>query len=93
MEDWTELSTRPDWAPLQYFAADSTDHENYHLDDVPVPPKLDHGADDAALERMLPRYLDTVVEFFDVFVKEERSADTLPRARWNHGHVGQRTAE
>ncbi|MEV6343804.1 CocE/NonD family hydrolase [Actinoplanes sp. NPDC051851] len=92
LEDWTALADRPGWAPLQYFRADSTDHENFHLDDVPVPPELHHGENDAALARMLPRYLDDVVEFFDVFVKQTRDRKTLPRVRWHHGHDGPRTA-
>ncbi|MFI6369773.1 CocE/NonD family hydrolase [Streptomyces sp. NPDC050546] len=92
INDWAELAARPQWAPLQYLHVDSIDHEGYHLDDVPVPPELDHAIEDTAVERLLPRHLDPLVEFFDVFVKEQRPAEGLPRVRWHHGHVGDRTA-
>ncbi|MEV7390425.1 CocE/NonD family hydrolase [Streptomyces sp. NPDC091215] len=91
--DWAELTSRPDWAPLQYLQADSIDHENYHLDDVPVPPELDHAVVDSAVDRLLPRHLDPLVEFFDVFVKGEGTPERLPRVRWHHGHLGDRTAD
>ncbi|MFJ8027669.1 CocE/NonD family hydrolase [Streptomyces sp. NPDC096311] len=93
INDWAELASRPGWARLQYLHVDSIDHENYHLDDVPVPPELDHADVDAAVERLLPRYLDPLVAFFDVFVKGEGTAQRLPRVRWHHGHLGDRTAD
>ncbi|MFJ3803426.1 CocE/NonD family hydrolase [Streptomyces sp. NPDC090088] len=93
INDWAELSARPDWAPLQYLHADSIDHENYHLDDAPVPPELDHAHVDTAVDRLLPRHLDPLVEFFDVFVKGEGTPERLPRVRWHHGHLGDRTAD
>ncbi|MFF4256594.1 CocE/NonD family hydrolase [Streptomyces sp. NPDC001663] len=92
INDWAELAARPAWAELQYLHVDSIDHEGYHLDDVPVPPELDHWTVDTAVDRLLPRHLDPLVEFFDVFVKGEGSARRLPRVRWHHGHVGDRTA-
>ncbi|MGI5460143.1 CocE/NonD family hydrolase [Streptomyces sp. CA-249302] len=92
INDWAELAARPRWAPLQYLHVDSIDHEGYHLDDVPVPPELDHATVDSAVDRLLPRHLDPLVAFFDVFVKEEGAAESLPRVRWHHGHVGDRTA-
>lgn len=92
INDWAELASRPAWEPLQYLHVDSIDHEGYHLDDVPVPPELDHATVDAAVERLLPRHLDPLVAFFDVFVKEEGDPENLPRVRWHHGHVGDRTA-
>jgi predicted acyl esterase len=92
INDWTELSGRPDWAPLQYLHVDSTDHEAYHLDDLPVTPDTDHQASDAAIARMLPRYLDPVAGFLDVFVKRAAPPDSLPRVRWHHGHVGYQQA-
>lgn len=90
INDWTELSGRPGWAPLQYLNADSIDHECYHLDDLPITADRDHAVSDAALEAMLPRYLDPVAEFFDVFVKRTAPPDSLPRVRWHLGHAGHR---
>jgi hypothetical protein len=68
----------------------STDHENYHLDLVPIRPADDHDTNDEALARMLPRYLGSALDFFDRFLKgEERE---IPRVRWHHGNDGWRQA-
>jgi putative CocE/NonD family hydrolase len=91
INDWATLAADPEWAPLQYLHVDSVDHEGYHLDDVPIRPEHDHAANDAAIERILPRHLDPVVAFFDVYVKGVASAESLPRVRWHLGHVGDRT--
>lgn len=93
INDWATLSADREWAPLQYLHVDSIDHEGYHLDDVPIAPEHDHATVDSAIDRLLPRHLDPVVAFFDVFVKGEADAESLPRVRWHLGHVGDRTAE
>jgi uncharacterized protein len=90
MRDYVELQHRPGWSLTQYLIADSSDHENYHLSLVPIDETTDHDTNDEALERMLTIYLDPALEFFDVFLKEKRSADSLPRVRWHLGHVGYR---
>ena len=36
MRDYVRLAAMPDWGPLQYLWADSVDHENYHLSEVPI---------------------------------------------------------
>lgn len=89
--DYLELASRPEWAPLQYLYADAVDHENYQLVDTPIEQQRDHDADDAALQRMLPRYIEPALDFFDVFVKGSRPAAELPRVAWNLGHAGDRT--
>jgi uncharacterized protein len=78
--------------PLQYLHVDSTDHEAYHLDDLPTTPDTDHQASDAAAAALLPRYLDPAAEFLDVFVKRAAPPESLPRVRWHHGHVGYQQA-
>jgi putative CocE/NonD family hydrolase len=93
INDWARLAADPAWAPTQYLNVDSIDHESYHLDDAPTPPEHDHAVVDAAIERMIPRYLDPLVAFFDVFVKGVGDAESLPRVRWNLGHVGDRVSE
>ncbi|MFB6553429.1 CocE/NonD family hydrolase [Streptomyces sp. NPDC056405] len=92
MRDYTELARRPGWAAVQYLIADTIDHENYFLENAPVPPDADHLVDDAALERMLDSYTGPAVEFFDVFLKGIARPESLPRVRWKLGHVGWRTA-
>ncbi|MFJ8083103.1 CocE/NonD family hydrolase [Streptomyces sp. NPDC096205] len=92
MRDVTELARRPGWAAVQYLIADTIDHENYFLEDAPVPPDADHQLDDTALERMLDSYTGPAVEFFDVFLKGVARPESLPRVRWKLGHVGWRTA-
>jgi uncharacterized protein len=88
MRDYMALSRDPDRGHLQYLIADSTDHENYRLSDVPVPGALDHDQSDEALERMIPHYIGPALDFFDVFLRGTRDPATLPRVRWHLGHDG-----
>jgi predicted acyl esterase len=90
MRDYMRLCADPRRAALQYLVADSTDHENYHLSDVPIGPDQDHDQDEAALERMLPRYVNPALDFFDVFLAGTKPASSLPRVRWHLGHDGWR---
>jgi hypothetical protein len=83
MDDYMTLQSRG--RTLQYLIADSTDHENYALAQVPVRPGDDHDVDDAALARMLPRYLGPALDFFDAFLRDGSSAG-IPRVRWQMGH-------
>ncbi len=85
MRDYTRLSRDPRVGHLQYLVADSTDHENYQLADVPVPDELDHDQHDDALDRMIPVYLGPALDFFDAFLAETRDPATLPRVRWRLG--------
>jgi uncharacterized protein len=85
MVDHTQLARDPQIGPLQYLVADATDHENYQLCDVPVPEELNHDQNDAALHRMIPRYLGPALDFFDVFLAGSRDPSTLPRVRWRLG--------
>ena len=90
MRDYDALVARPDVAELQYLEMNSTDHENYHLDLVPIAPEDDHDVDDEALARMLPRYLGSALDFFDRFLKGEDVE--IPRVRWHQGNDGWRSA-
>lgn len=90
MRDYTTLDSRPDWAPLQHLWADSIDHENYHLDDMPITAANDHATNDAALQRMLDIYAIPAIDFFDVHLKGLPEAPTIPRVAWHLGHVGYR---
>jgi putative CocE/NonD family hydrolase len=90
MRDYDTLIARPEVAGLQYLSMDSTDHENYLLELVPIGPGDDHDTNDDALARMLPRYLGSALDFFDMFLKGE--ANDVPRVRWHHGNDGWRTA-
>ena len=91
MRDYDTLIARPEVAGLQYLEMDSTDHENYHLELVPIGPRDDHDSNDEALARMLPRYLGSALDFFDRFLKG--MAGDIPRVRWHQGNDGWRTAE
>jgi predicted acyl esterase len=90
MRDYDALIRRRDLADLQYLEMNSTDHENYHLDLVPIGPEDDHDTNDDALARMLPRYLGSALDFFDRFLKGEECE--IPRVRWHHGNEGWRQA-
>jgi uncharacterized protein len=86
MIDYVALCARPDKAGFQYLVADSTDHENYHLREVPVAPEDDHDTNDEALARMLPVYLGPSLAFFDVFLKGEGDRGDIARAEWFLGN-------
>jgi putative CocE/NonD family hydrolase len=88
MDTYLKLSEHPAWAQFQYLNADATDHENYQLSDAPACEGNEHGSDDEALERLLPRYLGPALDFFDVYLAGTASPAVLPRVRWTLGHVG-----
>ncbi|MDP4502549.1 CocE/NonD family hydrolase [Nonomuraea turcica] len=93
MRSYAEFLADPNWGPLQYLFADSIDHENYHLDYVPVRPEHDHATmDPKAMELLLDRYVEPAIDFFDAFVRESADAERFPRVQWHQGHVGYRTA-
>ncbi|HEY6568271.1 MAG TPA: CocE/NonD family hydrolase, partial [Actinomycetota bacterium] len=91
MRDYEALIARPDVAGLQYLDMNSTDHENYSLEQVPVGPEDDHNTDAEALARMLPTYIGNAIDFFDVFLKGMDVA--FPRVRWHQGNDAWRVAE
>ncbi len=90
MRDYMTLASSPSAGPYQYLYADSHDHENYHLANVPVQPSDDHDTNDEALEKMLDGYIDPAIDFFDVFLREVAGAAAPPRVRWHLGHAGYR---
>jgi predicted acyl esterase len=83
MLDYEALVGNPETAPFQYLHGGSTDHENYELDRVPIAEADDHARDDAALERMLRRYIAPALDFFDAFLGGRSDAAAIPRARWH----------
>jgi predicted acyl esterase len=93
MLDYEALMRNPETATFQYLHAGSTDHENYHLEQVPIPASEDHALDDAALERMLERYISPAIDFFDAFLTGRSDPAGMPRVRWHLPHAGWREAE
>ncbi len=91
MQDYVALRSRPRQASLQYLIADATDHENYQLSDVPITPGNDHDTNDAALDRMIPRYLGPALEFFDATLRGG-NLSAVPAVRWRQGHAGDHVA-
>lgn len=92
MVDYIRLVADARLSDLQYLVADSTDHENYRFDDVPVPDELDHETNDEALKRMIPSYLGPALDFFDAFLSGNRDPSSLPRVRWRLGAAEWRTS-
>ena len=88
MLDYERLMADPATAPYQYLHAGSTDHENYRFEDVPVAASEDHATNDDALERMLPRYLEPALDFFDAHLAGTADAASFPRVRWHLGNDG-----
>ncbi|NUO96445.1 MAG: CocE/NonD family hydrolase [Nonomuraea sp.] len=88
--DVRALSRHPAWNDRLRLRLEAIDHENYWLGHAPVGPDDDHAADPAALERMLPRYLDPAIEFFDAVLAGDLAA--LPRVRYEVCHGEWRTS-
>ncbi|MBW8481225.1 CocE/NonD family hydrolase [Actinomadura parmotrematis] len=80
------------WAPHLYLRMEPIDHENYHLADAPIAPADDHTANGAALARLLPRYLDPALEFFDAVLGRSGDLAALPRVRYEICHGDRREA-
>jgi uncharacterized protein len=59
------------------------DHER-----ITVRPGDDHASDAGARARMLPRYLDPALEFFDVFLRGLAGPGSIPKVRWDLVHGG-----
>ncbi|MFJ8929341.1 CocE/NonD family hydrolase [Streptomyces sp. NPDC102364] len=92
LRDYLALAGRPGWDAVQYLWAGAVDHENYRLADAPATVDTDHGQSGAALDRMLPQYVDPALAFFDVFLKGVRPVSDLPKVRWELGHGDWRTS-
>jgi predicted acyl esterase len=88
MRDYDRLTALPGRAGLQYLYADSIDHENHRLDDLPITLENDHDSNNDAMERLIPRLMTPGLEFFDVFVRGRGGRDEVPRVRWHLGNDG-----
>jgi putative CocE/NonD family hydrolase len=92
-DDHQRLAQRPDWSRVEYLHIDAVDHEIYHHADTPITEATDHDVNPAALEALLPRYVSPALEFFDVFLRESRPAESLPKVRWRPVHGDWKSAE
>ena len=90
MRDYVALTAGPK-ADLQYLDADSADHENYRLDEVPVGEDDDHDTSDDSVQRMIPAYLGPSFEFYDAVLKGDLARQA--RVRWHLGNAGWREAD
>jgi uncharacterized protein len=91
--DHERLAKRPAWSRFEYLHIDAVDHEIYHLTDTPITEATDHDVNPAALDALLPRYVNPALEFYEVFVRENRPADSLPKVRWRPAHGDWKSAE
>ncbi|WP_113692000.1 CocE/NonD family hydrolase [Amycolatopsis albispora] len=79
--DHEQLQRRPHWALNEYLIIEAIDHEfNSHFE----RPWRNGGARPTPEERgeTLPRYLDPVLEFFDIFLRGNGKPADIPRVRW-----------
>jgi predicted acyl esterase len=91
--DHERLAERPDWSRLEYLHIDAVDHEIYHHSDTPITEATDHDVNPAALDALLPRYVNPALEFFDVFLRESEPVDALPKVRWRPVHGDWKSSE
>ncbi|MEV4061123.1 CocE/NonD family hydrolase [Nonomuraea dietziae] len=82
--DVRALSRHPAWAEHLHLRLEAIDHENYWLGHAPIAPDEDHRTDPGALERLLPRYVDPAIEFFDAVLG--RRGALPPRVRYEICH-------
>lgn len=83
MRDYVALTAGAK-ADLQFLVADSADHENYRLDEVPLGEDDFHDTSDDSVRRMIPSYLGPAFEFYDAVLKG--GLDQHPRVRWHLGN-------
>ncbi|WP_053617192.1 CocE/NonD family hydrolase [Nocardiopsis sp. NRRL B-16309] len=84
--DVRALSRDPGWAPHLYLRLEAIDHENHWLGDAPIAPGDDHATDPGARERLLPRYIDPAIAFFDAVLGRSGDLAALPRVRYEVCH-------
>ncbi|GAB2504999.1 CocE/NonD family hydrolase [Nocardiopsis aegyptia] len=84
--DVRALSRDPGWAPHLYLRLEAIDHENHWLGDAPLAPGDDHATDPGARERLLPRYVDPAIAFFDAVLGRAGDLAALPRVRYEVCH-------
>ncbi|TYB56991.1 CocE/NonD family hydrolase [Nonomuraea sp. PA05] len=84
--DVRALSRDPAWSGGLRLRLEAIDHENYWLGHAPVAPAHDHAVSPAALDSLLPRYLDPAVEFFDAVLGRSGELARLPRVRYEICH-------
>ncbi|ROO86128.1 hypothetical protein EDD29_3691 [Actinocorallia herbida] len=82
--DVRALARHPGWSARLHLRLEAIDHENHRLADAPIGPEHDHTASSEVLGRMLPRYLDPALAFFDA-VLGGRLAE-LPRVDYEVCH-------
>ncbi|HEX4816825.1 MAG TPA: CocE/NonD family hydrolase, partial [Nonomuraea sp.] len=82
--DVRALSRHPAWAEHLHLRVEAIDHENHWLGHAPIAPDDDHRTDPGALERLLPRYVDPAIEFFDAVLG--RRGALPPRVRYELCH-------
>jgi hypothetical protein len=86
MADYASLRGHPDRSQLQNLVADSTDHENYMLPQVPVSEADDHDLSEDAVSRLIPVYLGPALEFFDVHLAGRADVSALVAVGRHLGH-------
>lgn len=79
--DVAEIAKRPEWNDNHYLRIEPIDHESYQL----VEAEGDRVEDrtEAQIRELLPRTLDPAIEFFEVFVRGNGDAISIPRVAWN----------
>ncbi|HEY8588970.1 MAG TPA: CocE/NonD family hydrolase [Naasia sp.] len=79
--DVERIGRHPNWDAHHYLRIESIDHEGFDLLDSDED-RVQERTDDQ-IRRILPRYLDPALEFFEVFVRGSGSAADIPRVSWN----------
>lgn len=79
--DVDRIRRHPNWDAHHYLRIEAIDHESHHLLD-PADARVAERSD-AQIRALLPRTLDPALEFFEVFVRGNGAATSIPRVAWN----------
>ncbi|MBD7995759.1 CocE/NonD family hydrolase [Arthrobacter sp. Sa2CUA1] len=78
--DVAEIEKRPVWAMNHFLRIEAMDHESFYLGDPADARVAERSVEQVRGE--LPRMLDAVLDFFEIFVRGKGSASDFPRVTW-----------
>lgn len=79
--DVEQIKQRPNWDAHHYLRIESIDHESHQLLEAEGDRVSERS--EQQIRDLLPRTLDSTLEFFDVFVRGNGSSSDLSRVTWN----------
>lgn len=85
--DVAEIAKHPNWDAHHYLRIESIDHEGFQL--LEAEEDRVENRSDAQIRALLPRTLDSALEFFEVFVRGNGRPLDIARVSWNLAGTGE----